>query len=311
MARHGQSRCAVPDTVWRRFGEATTHARRRRPLLSICLAILTLSADQASSQRDPAPTDSRTGLTTLPQPGSAPFSVVRNQVRDFVRNEMASGSTRFDVRTYRFLPTGDDLQYALHVPRRAQGDGPGALVVVLHQPYPTNALDRLYAEAWSRGYSTLVPMGYRLGGWHSFSRHERGSPFGHSVSELSELEALTALALVRNEFDFDPGRIYLVGSSEGAAGALHLGMRHSQIWSAVVAIWPDLPDQVPVDVNNLSNLPVLVLHRRIDGSDTPANLSEWMQRLGEADVPVEYLEVRRIPLVRAVRDIFDFLDRHD
>jgi poly(3-hydroxybutyrate) depolymerase len=56
------------------------------------------------------------------------------------------------------------------------------------------------------------------------------------VSELSEIDTMRVLELVRKEFNIDDNRIFLMGHSMGGAGALYIGEKYAQIWAAVGCI---------------------------------------------------------------------------
>ena len=49
---------------------------------------------------------------------------------------------------------------------------------------------------------------------------------------------MNVLDIVRQEFNVDNQRIYLLGQSMGGAGALYLGVKYPDIWAAVAATAP-------------------------------------------------------------------------
>jgi len=53
------------------------------------------------------------------------------------------------------------------------------------------------------------------------------------VSRLSELDTMTVLARVREEYRIDPARIYLMGNSMGGGGTAYLAARYPQIWAGI------------------------------------------------------------------------------
>ena len=61
------------------------------------------------------------------------------------------------------------------------------------------------------------------------------------VSELSEKDVMNVLAMVRKEFNIDDRRIYLMGHSQGGAGALHIADKYSSIWAAAAMLSPGAP----------------------------------------------------------------------
>ena len=72
-----------------------------------------------------------------------------------------------------------------------------------------------------------------------------GSPIGGTketdsakVAKLSEIDAITVLAMARKEFNVDDSRIYLMGHSLGGGGALHMGEKYASLWAGVAALAP-------------------------------------------------------------------------
>ncbi len=58
------------------------------------------------------------------------------------------------------------------------------------------------------------------------------------ASEYSEQDVMNVLTMVRKEFSIDNHRIYLMGHSQGGAGALHIADKYSSIWAAVAGSVP-------------------------------------------------------------------------
>ena len=80
-------------------------------------------------------------------------------------------------------------------------------------------------------------------GNHSVAFGGRGPAIGGTketdpakVSELSEKDTMNVLEMVRNEFNIDDNRIYLMGHSMGGAGALYLGEKYAPMWAAVAVL---------------------------------------------------------------------------
>ena len=78
-------------------------------------------------------------------------------------------------------------------------------------------------------------MGMRGGGPAIGGTNETDSA---KVAELSEIDAITVLAMVRKEFNVDENRIYLMGHSLGGGGALHMGEKYASVWAGVAALAP-------------------------------------------------------------------------
>ena len=83
----------------------------------------------------------------------------------------------------------------------------------------------------------------RMGGFPGAAFGGRGPAIGGTketdpakVSELSEKDTMNVLEMVRNEFNIDDNRIYLMGHSMGGAGALYLGEKYAPMWAAVAVL---------------------------------------------------------------------------
>lgn len=134
--------------------------------------------------------------------------------------------------TYRLPEADAEMPYALFVPSSYVPGKPAPLVVDLHGLNITPLMQMLFdgttdfAERY--GFIVVAPMGFSLSGWW-------GSRPGRP-SELSELDAMTLLKSIRQQYTVDSDRIYLMGHSMGGAGTYHLGGKYNDIWAAVAPI---------------------------------------------------------------------------
>ena len=134
--------------------------------------------------------------------------------------------------TYRFADADADMPYALFIPSSYAPGTPAPLIVDLHGLNITPLMQMLFdgttdlAERY--GFIVVAPMGFSLSGWW-------GSRPGRP-GELSELDAMTLLKSIRQQYAIDSDRIYLMGHSMGGAGTYHLGGKYNDIWAAVAPI---------------------------------------------------------------------------
>lgn len=195
---------------------------------------------------------------------------------------MNSTDPRVDHRSYRFEPTGVDLPYAVFVSSKVEPGKPAPLIINLHGlgVGPGFMLrGKLLELAEEGGYIVAGPMGYNVGGWYgtpviSFGDAPVDPP---NLSELSEQDVLNVLAMIREEFNVDPSRTYLLGHSMGGAGTLYLGPKHATNWAAIAAIAPAAfllePAEILAPVKD--SLPVYVSAGGADTLVPPDNVRRW------------------------------------
>jgi predicted esterase len=138
--------------------------------------------------------------------------------------------------TYRLAEADADMPYALFVPSSYAPGKPAPLIVDLHglniTPLQQILFDGTTDLAERYGFIVVAPMGFSLSGWWG-TRNGRTSD---RTSELSELDAMTLLKLIRQQYAVDSDRIYLMGHSMGGAGTYHLGAKYNDIWAGVAPI---------------------------------------------------------------------------
>jgi pimeloyl-ACP methyl ester carboxylesterase len=140
------------------------------------------------------------------------------------------------------------------------------------------------------GYSVTAGWGMRFG---PLAVSGSSTPGGgkYSVSDLSELDAMTALARIRQQYTIDPDRIYLMGHSMGGGGTYHLGAKYKDIWAGLAPIAglggiDDATAAAPY-----ISIPMLVLHGERD-SILPAGISRRsVLALQAVGAPHIYLEM--------------------
>ena len=134
--------------------------------------------------------------------------------------------------TYRLPEADADMPYTLFVPSSYTPVKPAPLIVDLHGLNITPLMQMLFDGttdfAERHGFIVVAPMGFSLSGWWGARPGRPG--------ELSELDAMTVLKLVREKYSVDSDRIYLMGHSMGGAGTYHLGGKYHDIWAAVAPI---------------------------------------------------------------------------
>ena len=173
--------------------------------------------------------------------------------------------------SYRLPEAGADMPYALFVPSAYNPKTPAPLVVDLHG-YDITPLQQILFDgtadfAERHGFIVLAPMGYSVtAGWGmrvgplAGSSSSRPGGGQYSIADLSELDAMTALKRIREQYTIDPDRIYLTGHSMGGGGTYYLGAKYKDIWAGLAPIAglggiADAAAAAPY-----TSIPMLVLH---------------------------------------------------
>jgi poly(3-hydroxybutyrate) depolymerase len=249
-----------------------------------------------------------------------------------------SNDPRVQNRTYRFTDTNEDLPYCVFVSSKVSKDKKNPLIISLHGLGIGPGFmcqGKALGLAEEGGYILAAPMGYNPGGWYGSpvmnlaggGRAGRaGAPAVPSpppppanLAELSEKDVLNVLAKMRNEFNVDENRTYLMGHSMGGAGTYFLGSKHPKEWAAIAPIAPAafLMNTTRTDIlKGISDggLPMFVTTGDADEAVPVTNTRMWVETMKEMDVNHEYKEypgVTHGPIIEAaVADIFAFFAKH-
>jgi len=106
--------------------------------------------------------------------------------------------------------------------------------------------------------------------------------------DLSEKDVLEVVRRMRDDYNVDASRIYLIGHSMGAIGTWHLAAKYPDLWAAV---GPFSGAGSPASVASMKGIPQIVVHGDADPTVNVSgsrNMVAEMKRLG---VPVTYIEV--------------------
>jgi predicted peptidase len=109
------------------------------------------------------------------------------------------------------------------------------------------------------------------------------------ASEYSEQDVMNVLAMIRKEFNIDDHRIYVMGHSQGGAGALHIADKYSSIWAGVAGLAPGAPG-FQLDANaRFKDVPILIMVGEKDG--LIGSVQRLDERMKSLNIPHEYREV--------------------
>ena len=261
-----------------------------------------------------------------------------------------SNDPRVLSRTYVFTNSGETLPYAVFVSTKITKDKPAPLIVALrgaggnpgvflHEPALTLAEEGGYIMVAPMGYSAMANFGNPAGGMGGLGRRggattnaapqiqgtnppARNLQPGRDVgaggadqsksSEYSEQDVMNVLSMIRKEFNVDDHRIYLMGHSQGGAGALHIADKYSSIWAAVAGLAPGAPGFQLDASAKFKDVPVLIM---VGAND---NLIGSVQRLDgtmkSLNISHEYTEVPGKDhggiIMGGMTNVFTFFGQH-
>ncbi|MGE0158578.1 MAG: alpha/beta hydrolase-fold protein [Gemmatimonadales bacterium] len=212
---------------------------------------------------------------------------------------------RVEVRTH-VLPQapGVEIPYGVYVPTSYDPSRATPLVVALHglgsdEMYMMeygDAVKSVVELAERYGYLVATPMGYNERGWYGgrgpgneFNRRSP-DPGPANLGELSELDVMAVLEIMKRDFNVDADRTYLIGQSMGGGGTWHLGMKHPDVWAALAPMAPAIYSS-PDALVAARHLPVIVVQGDADESVDVEVTRRWVAKLEELGMDHEYIEV--------------------
>jgi poly(3-hydroxybutyrate) depolymerase len=235
-------------------------------------------------------------------------------------------------RHYLFAPAGMQMPYRVYVPTTWDGKQSLPIVLFLHG---AGANERTYLDiadgllrklAEKHSYIVVSPLGFTpLGAYGSALRLPGvyGQPTVTTAQlaavtpqrrrelALSELEVITALEVVTEEYGADRSRTYLAGHSMGSGGVWHLAARYPDRWRAIAPMSGPFIDAPSYPFERIRALPILMT----EGTGATPSLAgsrELAKFLQEQKFDFQYIEVdgdhgSMVPMVWPA--MFDFFDR--
>jgi poly(3-hydroxybutyrate) depolymerase len=228
-----------------------------------------------------------------------------------------------EIRHYVFQPTGEQLPYSVYVSSKLRKDQKAPLVIALRGFTGTTltfvrgtAVD--LAEAG--GYILVGAIGYNNRAGFGVQAPPRPAPGAAGVAgpgpaavpppiprtlpplvggaaetdpakitAYSEQDVMNVLALVREEFNIDDRRIYLMGHSQGGGGARHLAEKYPDTWAAVALLAPALFNVQVTAESKITRVPLLLAVGDKDSLITSAR--DFSAQLDRLQVAHEYVEM--------------------
>jgi poly(3-hydroxybutyrate) depolymerase len=236
-------------------------------------------------------------------------------------------------RQYLFAPTGQQMPYRVFVPPTWDGKASLPIILMLHgagsdeNTYMNQSDGLLPKLAAQHGYIVVTPLGFTAMGAYgnplrlpavfgetaaAAAQRAAVTPARQRELNLSELEVMTALEVVTEEYGADRSRTFLVGHSMGSGGAWHLAARYPDRWRAVAPMSGPFVDVATYPFDRIKKLPILMT----EGTGATPSLegSRAMAKyMREGGFVFEYLEVdgnhgSMVPMVWP--RVFEFFNRY-
>ena len=236
-------------------------------------------------------------------------------------------------RQYVFAPTGQQLPYRLFVPPTWDGKASLPIILMLHgggsneNTYMDMSGGLLPKLAAQHGYIVVSPLGFTpLGAFGNplrlpavygesaaaASQRAAVTPVRQRELSLSELDVITVLDLVTEEYGADRSRTFLMGHSMGSGGTWHLAARYPERWRAVAPMSGPFIDATKYPFDLIRPLPIFMTEGTgatpsLEGSRA---LAKFMR---SGNFNFDYLEVNgdhggMVPMV--LPRIFEFFNRY-
>lgn len=200
---------------------------------------------------------------------------------------MAEANVSPEVRP---LLVPQTLYYAVG-PRPAKEEGLPPLLIALHG-WGQNAKRMLrdLAPISAAGVLVVAPqaphpfyldMESAKVGFHWLTRYERD----RAIADNNAFLAYLLDALKGEEFAFDPGRVFLLGFSQGCSMAWRFAVSGLVAPAGMIACGADLPPDVAEVLPLERPFDVLLVHGREDNIIAPEKMHAAREALGAANVP--------------------------
>lgn len=210
-------------------------------------------------------------------------------------DESAITDPRVQHLSYRFEETGEEIPYALFVPKSYDPDKPAPLIISLHglgRQYDwLMGYHGLLDAAEAGGYLVVTPLGYTRRGWFGSWRKGLDDRDLSVEGVRSAADVMNVFGLVKRDHNIDDNRIYLWGHSMGGAGTYHLASKYPKIWAGlgVVAPAPNPSTDAAGTLLTIRDIPIIVLQGTEDG--LIARTRAWVAQMKNLGMPHVYIEV--------------------
>ena len=187
------------------------------------------------------------------------------------------------------------MPYRMDVPAKYDGKRAYPLIIALHglggteDSFFDNYDRQLPPLAEQHGYIVAAPLGYRVDGSYGWGLGTPpADPATRVTQERSEQDVMEVLRLVRQQYQIDAARIYLVGHSMGAIGAWKIAPKFPDIWAAIA---PIAGSGVPATLERIRHIPEIVVHGDADPTVSVQGSRAMVSQMKALGIEHKYIEV--------------------
>lgn len=205
--------------------------------------------------------------------------------------------------SYHLPEANGDMPYALFIPSTYDPKKPSPLVVDLHglaiTPLQQILFDGTADFAERGGFIVVAPMGFSVSGWWGSqagqpvpaAQHKPGTDAPYTSGELSEIDTMKLLAMIREKYTVDNDRIYLMGHSMGGAGTYYLGAKYNDVWAGLAPLSGANGIRDGAAAERYEATPMLIMHGEKDSIvpvQTSRHAAELLQQQGSQHLYLEF-----------------------
>jgi predicted esterase len=227
-----------------------------------------------------------------------------------------AGRTGDFKRHYLLASAGEIMPYRLYVPTTYKASSATPLIVALHglggteDSFFDGYEKKLPELAEEHGYIIAAPLGYRVDGGYGWGlANPPADVTTRRLQERSEQDVMQVLQLVKQQYNIDENRIYLLGHSLGGIGTWKIAAKFPDIWAAIAPI-SGLGQ--PATLERIRQVPEIVVHGDTDPTVNVSGSRTMVAKLRELGVDFKYIEVPGgthssvvAPNLPAILDFFD------
>ncbi|MDR1988650.1 MAG: hypothetical protein LBQ09_00295 [Acidobacteriaceae bacterium] len=221
-------------------------------------------------------------------------------------------------RYYTLDAAHEVMPYHVYVPTTFTASKRYPLIIALHGLGATedsffDGYDKVLPElAEKHGYIVAAPLGYRVDGGYGWGVGQPpADPETRRAQDLSEQDVMRVLALMREQYNIDPSRIYLTGHSLGAIGTWKIAPKYPDIWAAIGTF---AGSGAPDTLSRIPKMPQFIVHGDDDRTVNVRGSRAMVAKAKELGIEYVYTEVpggsHSSVVAPNLPGLFEFFDKH-